>query len=141
MGKRPDAPKTDAHQQSCLERLAAGLREHRLRQGLTLEELSVESGLSGTYYGMVERGDRRLALSALLRIMERLKVSRRDRIRFRLFLAASEITDEQIRRSLLAALDHDDPPPKTLPGSRSAARSMRPQDGGHRPTSTGSGVA
>jgi transcriptional regulator with XRE-family HTH domain len=48
--------------------LGQRIRTQRLRLGLSQEEMANHAGVHRTYYGAIERGERNLSLSSLLRI-------------------------------------------------------------------------
>ncbi|WP_256959392.1 helix-turn-helix domain-containing protein [Streptomyces viridochromogenes] len=48
--------------------LGQRIRTQRLRIGLSQEEMASHAGVHRTYYGAIERGERNLSLSSLLRI-------------------------------------------------------------------------
>jgi transcriptional regulator with XRE-family HTH domain len=54
--------------------LGTRIREARLGQGLSQEELALKCGLDRTYIGGVERGERNLGVLNLLRVSEALNV-------------------------------------------------------------------
>ena len=54
------------------------LREERLRKKLTQEELGRIAGMHRTYIGAVERGEKNLTLTNLLKIAKALKVKTVD---------------------------------------------------------------
>jgi transcriptional regulator with XRE-family HTH domain len=56
------------------ERVAGLLAQHRLAQGLTLEQLADKAGLHRTSLGLIERGRRRLTLDSAKRLADALGV-------------------------------------------------------------------
>jgi len=50
------------------EQVGAEVRRRRLAIGLSQEELAARAGLHRTYVGSVERGERNLTLSSILKI-------------------------------------------------------------------------
>lgn len=58
-----------------LENLANNVREYRLKQGLSQEELAEKCGLHRTYIGSVERAERNVTLSTLEVLSHTLNVS------------------------------------------------------------------
>lgn len=61
-----------------LVKLGERVKELRLSQGLSQEELAFKCGLHRTYIGMVERGERNLNYLTLLKVAKGLGVSVRD---------------------------------------------------------------
>ena len=58
-----------------LQRIAgANIRAHRMRKGISQEELADELGVHRTYMGGVERGERNLTLRSLERLAGRMGV-------------------------------------------------------------------
>jgi transcriptional regulator with XRE-family HTH domain len=57
-----------------LHRFGARLRELRLAQKLSQEQLSFRSGLHRTYVGSVERGERNVSLINIVRFAEALGI-------------------------------------------------------------------
>ena len=54
------------------------IRAHRLKQGLTQEELAEKANLHNTYIGQVERGEKNLTLISLEKILQGLGISFSD---------------------------------------------------------------
>lgn len=63
---------------SALHALGAALREIRLERSLSQEELANRCDLHRTYIGGIERGERNLSYTALLRVAEGLSVRPED---------------------------------------------------------------
>lgn len=55
--------------------LGEAIREIRKARGFSQEQLGLEAGLDRTYVGGVERGERNLSYSSLMRIAEALGVT------------------------------------------------------------------
>jgi len=56
------------------------LREQRLKQNLTLEQLAEKANLSSNFVGMVERGLKEPSLSTIVKLLNGLNVSADCRI-------------------------------------------------------------
>lgn len=74
-----DAPPTASQEgrlsrEEILKRFGERLREHRLRAGLSQENLAAKAGLDRTYVGGVERGERNAALVNIIRLAEALGI-------------------------------------------------------------------
>ena len=72
------------------------LREQRLKQNLTLEQLAEKANLSPNYVGMVERG---LKEPGLATILKALNISA-DTLLCDLVPSASHVTDDEISKRL-----------------------------------------
>lgn len=57
---------------------ARNLKELRVRQGLSQEELADIAGLHRTYVGSVERGERNISLDNMDRLASALKINIQD---------------------------------------------------------------
>lgn len=57
------------------KRLGKRIREERLRLNLTQSQLAEQVGISDTYMGAIERGERSLTLDTLVRLVNRLGVT------------------------------------------------------------------
>ena len=55
--------------------IAKRLRNYRIQQGLTQEELAERSNLHYTYIGQVERGEKNITISSLEKILDSLNIS------------------------------------------------------------------
>jgi len=51
------------------------VREERIKQNLTQEELAAKAGLHRTYIGMIERAERNITLENIEKIAKALKIS------------------------------------------------------------------
>jgi len=54
------------------------VREHRLKLGLSQEELAARAGVHRTYIGMIERAEKNITLENIERICKALNLSIRD---------------------------------------------------------------
>ena len=72
------------------------LREQRLKQNLTLEQLAEKANLSPNYVGMVERGLKEPGLATIVKL---LNVSA-DTLLCDLVPSASHVTDDEISKRL-----------------------------------------
>lgn len=75
------------------------LREQRLKQNLTLEQLAEKANLSPNYVGMVERGLKEPGLATIVKLLNGLNVSA-DTLLCDLVPSASHVTDDEIRKRL-----------------------------------------
>jgi len=57
-----------------LEKFGKKVREERLNQGLSQEELAAKAGVHRTYIGMVERGEKNITLGSIEKIAKALKL-------------------------------------------------------------------
>ena len=57
------------------KQLGLRIREERLKLGLTQSQLAEDIGISDTYVGQIERGERSLTLDTLVRLVNRLGVT------------------------------------------------------------------
>lgn len=57
-----------------LEKFGKKLREERLNQGLSQEELASRAGVHRTYIGMIERGEKNITLGSIEKIAKALKL-------------------------------------------------------------------
>ncbi len=57
------------------KKLGERIREERLRLNLTQAQLAENTGISDTYMGAIERGERSLTLDTLVRLVNRLGVT------------------------------------------------------------------
>lgn len=62
--------------------LGLGVRHYRDERGISQEELATRCGLHRTYIGGVERGERNLSYTNLLRIADALGVTAADLVSF-----------------------------------------------------------
>lgn len=58
------------------------VREKRLEQGLSQEELAVKAGVHRTYIGMIERAEKNITLSNVEKVAKALDISITDLINF-----------------------------------------------------------
>ncbi len=75
------------------------LREQRLKQNLTLEQLAEKANLSPNYVGMVERGLKEPGLATIVKLLNGLNVSA-DTLLCDLVPSASHVTDDEINKRL-----------------------------------------
>lgn len=75
------------------------LREQRLKQNLTLEQLAEKANLSPNYVGMVERGLKEPGLATIVNLLNGLNVSA-DTLLCDLVPSASHVTDDEISKRL-----------------------------------------
>ena len=73
------------------------LREQRLKQNLTLEQLAEKANLSPNYVGMVERGLKEPGLATIVKLLNGLNVSA-DTLLCDLVPSASHVTDDEISK-------------------------------------------
>ena len=60
---------------SVFVRFGANIRQHRIKKGLSQEQLADVSGLHRTYIGGVERGERNISLMNMTRLAKALEVA------------------------------------------------------------------
>ena len=58
-----------------LENFGKKVREERLKQGLSQEELAVKAGVHRTYIGMIERAEKNITLVNISKISQALGIS------------------------------------------------------------------
>ena len=58
------------------------VREKRIEQGLSQEELAVKAGVHRTYIGMIERAEKNITLSNVEKVARALDISITDLINF-----------------------------------------------------------
>jgi transcriptional regulator with XRE-family HTH domain len=58
------------------------VREKRLEQGLSQEELAVKAGVHRTYIGMIERAEKNITLSNIEKVAKALDISITNLINF-----------------------------------------------------------
>lgn len=58
------------------------VREKRIEQGLSQEELAVKAGVHRTYIGMIERAEKNITLSNVEKVAKALDISITDLINF-----------------------------------------------------------
>ncbi|WP_193774717.1 helix-turn-helix domain-containing protein [Vallitalea guaymasensis] len=56
-------------------RLGSKIREQRLKKELTQEKLAEKCGISPSYIGIIERGDKKLSITTLVKIASVLDIS------------------------------------------------------------------
>lgn len=61
-----------------LEKFGQKVREERLKQGLSQEELAARAGVHRTYIGMIERAEKNITLSNIYKVAQALKISISD---------------------------------------------------------------
>lgn len=60
---------------SLLEKFGQKVREERLKQGLSQEELAAKAGVHRTYIGMIERAEKNITLSNIAKVAQALGLS------------------------------------------------------------------
>jgi len=63
-----------------LEKFGKKVREERLNQGLSQEELAAKAGVHRTYIGMIERAEKNITLESIEKIAKALKLRPSDLI-------------------------------------------------------------
>ncbi|MEZ4211236.1 MAG: helix-turn-helix transcriptional regulator [Candidatus Paceibacterota bacterium] len=58
-----------------LEKFGEKVREERLKQGLSQEELATRAGVHRTYIGMIERAEKNITLANIEKIIKALNFS------------------------------------------------------------------
>jgi len=58
-----------------LEKFGEKIREERLKQGLSQEELASKAGVNRTYIGMIERAEKNITLKNIEKIANALEIS------------------------------------------------------------------
>lgn len=58
-----------------LEKFGQKVREERLKQNLSQEELAVKAGVHRTYIGMIERAEKNITLANIEKIANALEIS------------------------------------------------------------------
>ena len=58
-----------------LEKFGQKIRDERLKQGLSQEELAAKAGVHRTYIGMIERGEKNITLINIEKIAKALGLS------------------------------------------------------------------
>lgn len=58
-----------------LEKFGQKVRDERLKQNLSQEELAAKAGVHRTYIGMIERAEKNITLSNIYKVAQALKVS------------------------------------------------------------------
>jgi len=61
--------------QKILVQFGKSVREERLRQGLSQEQLAEKAGLHRTYIGMIERAEKNITLENIHKISEALNIN------------------------------------------------------------------
>lgn len=96
-----------------LRRFGEKVREHRLRQGLTQEELAERCGLHWTYVGGLERGEKNPTLRTISKLSAGLGVGLRD-LFDRRTAARSSGEEGRIYADVARLLRKEDPPTRRL---------------------------
>lgn len=68
----------DQDKQEFSKRLGFGIRDARIKEGLSQEKLAELCNMHRTYIGMIERGERNMTLYIYLKISYALKISAKD---------------------------------------------------------------
>lgn len=58
-----------------LEKFGEKVREERLKQGLSQEELASRAGVHRTYIGMIERAEKNITLENIEKVAKALKIT------------------------------------------------------------------
>lgn len=58
-----------------LEKFGQKVRDERLKQSLSQEELAAKAGVHRTYIGMIERAEKNITLSNIYKVAQALEVS------------------------------------------------------------------
>jgi len=61
-----------------LEKFGEKVREERLKQGLSQEELASRAGVHRTYIGMIERAEKNITLENIEKVAKALKITLSD---------------------------------------------------------------
>jgi transcriptional regulator with XRE-family HTH domain len=61
-----------------LEKFGQKVREERLKQNLSQEELAAKAGVHRTYIGMIERAEKNITLSNIYKVAQALEISISD---------------------------------------------------------------
>ena len=64
-----------------LEKFGEKVREERLKQGLSQEELAAKAGVHRTYIGMIERAEKNITLANIEKIAKALNLPMEDLIK------------------------------------------------------------
>lgn len=122
------SPPRGASTEHPLTTLAGYLEAYRLRRGLDKAALSDLAHKSAPYYGQVVKGKIRPSYAALLAMLEALEVAPADRKAARVYLAAAQVEDPDLRQRVLELLPPGARAP-TAPEQARAVRSHRPRGG------------
>jgi transcriptional regulator with XRE-family HTH domain len=77
---------TDRRTQKALRAVALRVRERRLELGISQEELALRAGLHRTYVSDIERGNRNIAITNLVRLADALELPVADIFSAEIFL-------------------------------------------------------
>ncbi len=61
-----------------LKKFGQKVREERLKQNLSQEELAAKAGVHRTYIGMIERAEKNITLSNIYKVAQALEISISD---------------------------------------------------------------
>lgn len=61
-----------------LEKFGQKVRDERLKQSLSQEELAAKAGVHRTYIGMIERAEKNITLSNIYKVAQALEISISD---------------------------------------------------------------
>lgn len=67
---------------SILEKFGEKVREGRLKQGLSQEELAMKAGVHRTYIGMIERAEKNITLENIEKVAKALKLNINELLTF-----------------------------------------------------------
>jgi transcriptional regulator with XRE-family HTH domain len=77
---------TDGRTQKALRAVALRVRERRLELGISQEELALRAGLHRTYVSDIERGNRNIAITNVVRLADALELPVADIFSAEIFL-------------------------------------------------------
>jgi len=70
--------KTNGNQKDILLKIGRNIRHYRNKRGLSQEQLAFECELHRTYIGSIERGERNITITNLIKIKDNLGVTLND---------------------------------------------------------------
>ena len=66
-----------------LEKFGENVREERLKQGFSQEELAARAGVHRTYIGMIERAEKNITLENIEKVAKALKLNINELLTFK----------------------------------------------------------